>query len=173
MYITASDNFRSCASVSMVTRREGEGFQVCLWVRVWVKSWQTVRDRHTNSQRNKQSPLLLSAAVITVAPAASYQSESVSTRSEVQNNTDAHPQPVQALLWLIVSQLRATPPAVVHFTALWMRDMGKCQNLDFLFFASKCLSCIVFLNSPTCRCCREQQWNKQHDFATQQSYLQN
>lgn len=112
---------------------------------MWVKSWQTVRDRHTNSQRNKQSPLLLSAAVITyVAPVASYQSESVSTRTEVQNNTNAHPQPIQALLWLTVSQLRATPPAVVHFTALWMRDMGKCQNLDFLFLPQNASAALSF-----------------------------
>lgn len=109
------------------------------------------RDRHTNSQRNKQSLLLLSAAVITSAPVASYQSEPVSTRTEVQNTTDAHPQPVQALLWLTVSQLRAKPPAVVHFTALWMRDMGKCQNFDFFLYCLKMsqLHCLSrFSNLP-------------------------
>ena len=37
MHITGSDNFRSCAFVSMVTGREGEGFLgVCVCVCVCV-----------------------------------------------------------------------------------------------------------------------------------------
>lgn len=55
VHITGSDNFRSCAFVSMVTGREGEGFLgvgvcVCVW---WGSSWQTV-STHTDTCTNSQ-----------------------------------------------------------------------------------------------------------------------
>lgn len=152
VHITGSDNFRSCAFVSMVTRREGEGFlgvSVCVCVGTVGRRWAQT-DTCTDSQKinNHSLLLLLSAAVITsVAPVFSYQSESAErTCTEVQNNTETHPRPAPALLWLTVSQPRSCAshscPLLCFVDAISLFSEARCWR-QIGSFVSRRLSCIV------------------------------
>lgn len=171
VHISGSDNFRSCAFVSMVTGREGEGFLGVCVCEGAVGRQKAHTDTCTNSQKINTS--LLSARIISwcnlrhaVAPVLPYQSESVKNTCALKKNRENRPRPSSEWLWasseLRLLQLSTSLLCGCNF---FVQRGEVLTSNRLLCFKTPQLHCSSSRNSSTCPCCPEQQWDKWQDFS--------